>query len=345
MQKRVLVIGGGVAGIAGALEVAAKGYEACLVEKESEIGGRAINYCCKATDKCNKCSACLVPQAKVELEKNSAVTVYKNSEVTAIKGQAGDFKVKVKTPHGDIDLEVGAIIVATGFAPFDITNNRKEYGYGINPKVVTGLDFEKALKEKGSVSVAYGPVRNIGFIQCVGSRDLSYDCSGYCSKVCCMYATKLAKLVRSELPEAELSIFYMDLQTFGRGFDEFVSEAKYDDNIQFVRGIPAKIYSFSYDRLTVKYADSLTGEAVEDMFDVIVLSTAITPGADTIELATMLNIATDAYGFFKADETEPIISDQAGIFLAGTCQSPKDIPQSMVQGKAAASAAIELMVK
>lgn len=345
MQNRVLVIGGGVAGMSSALEVAANGYEVFLVEKKASLGGRAINYCCKATDKCNKCSACLVPQAKMQLEKNTGVIVYESSEVTGISGQAGDFKIRVKTPKGDVELEAGAIIIATGFEPFDIANKRKEYGYSINPNVVTGLEFEQALKENGSLMAAYGPVKNVGFIQCVGSRDLSFDRSGYCSKVCCMYATKLAKLIRAELPEAEISIFYMDLQTFGRGFDQFVLEAKTDSKIQFIRGIPSKIYSFPYDRLTVKYANSLTGEAVEDMFDLIVLSTAITPGVDNDKIASIVNVDTDSCGFFKAHESEPIFTKKDGVFVAGTCQSPKDILQSMVQAKAAASAAIALLSK
>ncbi|PKM81096.1 MAG: pyridine nucleotide-disulfide oxidoreductase [Firmicutes bacterium HGW-Firmicutes-14] len=343
MQKqKVLVIGGGVAGMTGALEAAAKGLEVYLVEKSADIGGWAYTYCCKATDKCAKCSACLVPQAKMHVEKNPLITVFCGSEVTGVSGQSGNYSVKVNTGEGKVtDLEVGAIIIAAGFKPFDAAR-KGEFSYDREKNVITGLELEQALNEKGSLVSAFGKVKSVGFIQCVGSRDLSFN-NNYCSKVCCMYASKLARLIRSELPDAELTIFYMDFQTFGKGFDEFVKSAKEDDKIQFVRGIPAKIFGFPYDRLTVRYANSLTGEAIEDKFDLIVLSTAITPCEDTGKLASMLDVETDEHGFFKAATLDPVGTKQQGVFIAGTCQSPKDIPQTMEQAKAAAGAAIKFL--
>jgi len=341
-KQKVLVLGGGVAGMTSALEAAAKGLEVYLVEKADDIGGWAYTYCCKATDKCAKCSACLVPQAKMHVEKNPLITVFCGSEVIGVSGKSGSYSVKVNTGQDQVlDLEVGAVIVATGFKPFDAAR-KGEFAYGREKNVITGLELEQALREKGSLVAAYGKARRIGFIQCVGSRDLALG-NNYCSRVCCMYAAKLARLIRSELPEAELTIFYMDFQTFGKGFDEFVKAAKEDDKIQFVRGIPAKIFGFPYDRLTVRYANSLTGEAIEDKFDLIVLSVAITPCEDTQKLAAMLDVETDEHGFFKVGTLDPVGTKQPGVFVAGTCQSPKDIPQSMEQAKAAASAAIKFL--
>ncbi len=343
-KQKVLVIGGGVAGMTSALEAAAKGIEVYLVEKAADIGGWAYTYCCKATDNCAKCSACLVPQAKMHVEKNPLITVFCGSEVTGVSGKSGDYSVKVKTGEGKAtDLEVGAIIVATGFKPFDAAR-KGEFGYDREKNVITALELEQAMREKGSLVTAYGKAKRIGFIQCVGSRDLALG-NNYCSKVCCMYASKLARLIRSELPDAELTIFYMDFQTFGLGFDEFYRSAKEDDKIQFVRGIPAKIFGFPYDRLTVRYANSMTGEAIEDKFDLIVLSAAITPGENTQELASMLDVETDEHGFFKNTVLEPVGTKQAGVFIAGTCQSPKDIPQSMEQAKAAAGAAVKFLAE
>ncbi len=340
-NQKVVVIGGGVAGMTSALEAADKGLEVFLVEKAADIGGWAYDYCCKATDKCAKCSACLVPQAKMHVDKNSLITVFCGSEVIGVSGQSGDYRVKVKKGQEVSDLEAGAIIVATGFKPFDAAR-KGEFGYALEKNVITGLELEQALNEKGSLVRAYGDAKNIGFIQCVGSRDLTIG-NNYCSKVCCMYAAKLAKLIRSELPDAELTIFYMDFQTFGLGFDNFIKSAKEDDRILFVRGIPSKIFGFPYDRLTVRYANSLTGEALEDKFDLIVLSAAITPGAETENLAGMLGIELDEHGFFKVDVRNPVATKQAGVFVAGTCQSPKDIPQSMEQAKAAAGAAVKFL--
>lgn len=344
MQKqKVLVLGGGVAGMTSALEAAAKGLEVYLVEKAADIGGWAYTYCCKATDKCAKCSACLVPQAKMQVEKNPLITVFCGSEVIGVSGQSGSYNAKINNGQGQvIDVEVGAIIVATGFKPFDAAR-KGEFAYDREKNVITGLELEQALRERGSLAAAFGKVNKIGFIQCVGSRDLALG-NNYCSKVCCMYASKLAKLIRSELPDAELTIFYMDFQTFGKGFDEFLKSAKEDDKIQFVRGIPAKIFGFPYDRLTVRYANSMTGEAIEDKFDLIVLSAAITPSEGTEKVSSMLDIETDEHGFFGVSTLNPVGTKQPGVFVAGTCQSPKDIPQSMEQAKAAAGAAIKFLV-
>ncbi|WP_418790332.1 CoB--CoM heterodisulfide reductase iron-sulfur subunit A family protein [Phosphitispora sp. TUW77] len=345
MQKqRVLVIGGGVAGMTSALEAAANGIEVYLVEKAADIGGWAYTYCCKATENCAKCSACLVPQAKMNVEKNPLITVFRGSEIIGVSGQSGAYNVKVKIGNEKpADIEVGAIIIATGFKPFNAAL-KGEFGYDRETNVITALELEQAMREKGSLAAAYGNAKRIGFIQCVGSRDLALG-NNYCSKVCCMYASKLARLIRSELPDAELTIFYMDFQTFGLGFDEFYRSAKEDDKIQFVRGIPAKIFGFPYERLTVRYANSITGQAIEDKFDLIVLAAAITPGEDTQTLASMLGVETDEHGFFKNTVLEPVETKQSGVFIAGACQSPKDIPQSMEQAKAAAGAAVKFLVQ
>jgi heterodisulfide reductase subunit A len=341
-NKRVLVIGGGIAGMSSALEAAEKGLEVYLVEKAEDIGGWAYTYCCKATDKCAICSACLVPQAKMHVEKNPLITVLCNSEINGVSGQSGSYKVKVNTGQGQAtDLEVGAVIVAAGFKPFDAAS-KSEFAYGREKNIITGLELEQALRDKGSFVAAFGNVKKIGFVQCVGSRDLALG-NNYCSKVCCMYAAKLAKLIRSELADAELIIFYMDFQTFGKGFDEFFKSAKDDDKIQFIRGIPAKIYGFPFDRLTVRYANSLTGEAIEDKFDLMVLSAAMTPCGETKKLASMLDVECDEHGFFKVNTIDPVGTKQPGVFVAGACQSPKDIPQSTEQAKAAVGAAIKYL--
>ena len=342
-ERKVLVLGGGIAGMTSALEAAANGLEVCLVEKASDIGGWAFKYCCKATDQCAKCSACLVPQAKMRVEKHPMITVLCDSELIGVSGKSGNYSVKISSGQGQVsDLEVGAVIIATGFKPFDAAR-KGEFAYGREKNVITGLELEQALREKGSVAAAFGRVKNVGFIQCVGSRDLSLG-HNYCSRVCCMYAAKLAKLIRSELPEAELTIFYMDFQTFGHGFDEFFRSARADDRINFIRGIPAKIFGFPYDRLTVRYANSMTGEAIEDKFDLIILAAAITPCEDTQKLAGMLDVETDEHGFFKVSVLDPVGTGQPGVFVAGTCQSPKDIPQSAEQAKAAAGAAIKYLL-
>ncbi|NPV30669.1 MAG: CoB--CoM heterodisulfide reductase iron-sulfur subunit A family protein [Firmicutes bacterium] len=342
-RKKVLVIGGGTAGMTSALDLAERGVEVYLVEKEKEIGGRAGDYCCKATESCNRCAACLVLQQKDKVTQEPLVHILTSAQVNAVKRNGKGFQATVARGEDVLSLEVQAVIVATGFDPYDL-KRRSEFAYGLEENVISGLELEKALKEKGSFVAAFGSgIKKIGFIQCVGSRDLSIG-NGYCSRVCCMYAAKLAKLIRSELPEVEIDIFYMDFQSFGKGFSIFTQELRETDKIKFIRAIPSKIYGFPYDRLTVRYTDSLVGKPCEEKYDLIVLSLAITPAQGSQELAQQLGIALDNYGFMAGrSDQETVATNQPGIFLAGVCQGPKDIPQTIGHARAAAGAAYQYL--
>lgn len=342
-RKKVLVIGGGTAGMTSALDLAAQGVEVLLVEKAAEIGGRAAEYCCKATDECNRCAACLVLQQKEKVAQEPLIQVLSNTSIKEFAKNGDSFQVTVASGDQDVALECQAVIVASGFDPYNL-GGRSEFAYGLEKNVISGLDLEKALKEKGSLTAAFGPgINKIGFIQCVGSRDLSIG-HGYCSRVCCMYAAKLAKLIRSELPDVELDIFYMDFQSFGKGFADYGKELKESDRVKFIRAIPSKIYGFPYDRLTVRYSDSMDGQQIEDKYDLIVLSLAITPAASTSDLARKLGIGLDDYGFLAGNsDEESMATNQPGIFLAGVCQGPKDIPQTIGHAKAAAGKACNFL--
>lgn len=333
-RKTVLVIGGGTAGMTSALEMAERDVEVILIEKEAEIGGRAAEYCCKATVECNRCAACLVLQQKDKVMQEPKIRVYTNARVKEIGKNGDGFKATIVNGKENLSVDAQAVILATGFDPYDLSM-RNEFAYGREKNVVTGLELEKAIKEKGSISAAYGDnIKKIGFIQCVGSRDLSIE-NGYCSRVCCMYAAKLAKVIRNEVPDAEIDIFYMDFQSFGRGYGIFKETLQENDKVKLVRGIPAKIYGFPYDRLTVRYAESFTGKQCEDKYDLIVLSLAITPTKETEELVNELNIDIDDYGFLAGTDSS-VKTNQAGVFLAGVCEGPKDIPQTIGHAKAAA---------
>jgi heterodisulfide reductase subunit A len=333
-RKKALVIGAGAAGMASALDLAARGVEVFLVEKEADIGGRAAEYCCKATDECNRCSACLVLQQKNKVAQEPLIQVLCNASVKEFSKNKGGFKVTVASDGKDVALECQTVIVATGFDPYNL-GRRSEFAYGLEKNVISGLDLETALKEKGSLTAAFGPgINKIGFVQCVGSRDLSIG-NGYCSRVCCMYAARLARLIRSEL-----DIFYMDFQSFGKNFADYDNDLRESDKVKFVRAIPSKIYGFPYDRLTVRYTDSLSGKSLEDKYDLIVLSLAITPSAGSSELAQKLGLGLDDYGFLAGRSgEESMITGQPGIFLAGVCQGPKDIPQTIGHARAAAGKA------
>lgn len=343
-RQRVLVIGGGVAGMTSALDLAGRGIEVHLVEKSGQIGGQAASYCCKATDKCQKCAACLTLQAKTEVSETPLIKVRTSCQVTGVRGSAGNFTVTLTGADGTEEtVVVQAIIVATGFKPYQ-AERKSEFGYGVHRNVITGYDLEKALQEKGSIKAAFGDVQKIGFVQCVGSRDLQADGHPYCSRVCCMYSSRLAKLIRAELPEAELNIFYMDYQSFGKGFRVFKEELLNSDKVGLIRGIPSKVYSLPYDRLTVRYSDSLAGSTAEEKYDLLVLAAAITPGSDSSRLAEILGIEQDEYGFLAARSgPETVETAVAGVYLAGTCQGPKDIPQTIGHARAAAGAVLAFL--
>lgn len=320
--------------MSSALELAERGVEVYLVEKEQEIGGKAATYCCKATDECNRCAACLVLQLKDRVSQEPMIQIYTKANIEEIKKNGGSYQASIRQEGNTISLDVQAVIVATGFDPYDLSR-RSEFAYGLEKNVISGLELERTIKEKGGVVAAFGPnIKKIGFIQCVGSRDLSIG-NGYCSKVCCMYAAKLAKIIRHELSDAEITIFYMDFQSFGRCFGEFKRELREIDKIQFIRGIPSKIYGFPYDRLTVRYTDSLVGKQVEDKYDLIVLSLAITPSEGSRMLAEKLGIELDSYGFMEGGAE--------GVFVAGVCEGPKDIPQTIGHAKATAGQALKYL--
>ncbi len=342
-HKPIMVIGGGTAGMAAALEAAQNGLGVYLVEKQNKLGGRADAYCCKATDECQKCSICLVPQLRAQVEGHPNINLLLECRVSRCSGSPGSFVVTLESDNGIRELEVHAVILATGFAPFD-AGKKGEFHYGFHPHVVTAAELEQVLQAKGAVTTAFGKLSNIGFIQCVGSRDLAVG-NNYCSKVCCSYTVKLAKVLKNEFPNANISIFYTDIQTFGKEFDRFIKAAKVDDEIRFVRGIPAKIFSYPYNHLTVRYADSLTGERIEDKFDLIVLATAITPGKDTAALAGIFEIELDGHGFFAVNPLDKTQTSRTGIFATGTCQSPQDILQSIEQSRAVIGAVLNSMLE
>jgi len=247
-----------------------------------------------------------------------------------------DFEQKLK------ELEVSAVIVATGFEVFDAKETGL-LGYGRYSNVLTGLDLERMFSTNESVTLPTSGEcpQNIAFIQCVGSRN-EYSGHDYCSQVCCKYAMRFAKLLQYQNPEAKVTIFYIDLQTAGKGFGEFYEECK--ETIRFVRGIPVEVCEISPNELEVKYEDLNKGRIAQDCYDLVVLSVGIAPRRDSWDLARVLNINLGDYGFFDTqDSLDSNRTNVGGIFLAGTCQGPKDIPESIAHGIQAASKVIQAL--
>ncbi|HEY9187149.1 MAG TPA: CoB--CoM heterodisulfide reductase iron-sulfur subunit A family protein [Ignavibacteria bacterium] len=252
--------------------------------------------------------------------------------------------------------EVGAIIVATGYSLYKIDKKPKdspikgygEYGYGIYPDVIDGLQFERLASASGPTA---GEIKRpsdkkepkkVVFIQCVGSRDESKGFS-YCSKICCMYTAKHAMLYKHKVHDGEAYVFYMDIRSGGKMYEEFVRRAIEEDDVKYIRGRVSRIYEDG-GKYIVKGEDTIAGIPVEIDADMVVLATAIVAQNDSKKLAQTIGIPYDKYGFLNEvhPKLRPVESSTAGVYLAGACQAPRDIPESVAMASAAASKALVL---
>jgi len=405
MNKDVLILGGGISGISMALDIAQSGYTVNLIEREPYLGGWVATYGCKATEKCNQCSVCLLPAKIEELRKTTSVSIYLNTELERVEGNTGNFTItlKKKPPFLDsekciacgicmnlcpnkairlsnpnyfpstyilerqkclhfkdkrckicvescstgainfnptseeFDLHVGAIGVATGFEPYR-AQQKAQFGFPILRNVITGSQMESKLSLEGRDGFLLNgkPPARIAFIQCVGSRDPHIN-RNYCSTVCCAYALRTARRLKKEFPETQITIFYIDIQSFGKDFLKFLDSCKNEDKMRFVKGIPASVEETD-SGLMLRYEDILEGKITEEIFDLVILSVGISPREDASLVARRLGINMSSTGFF--DSHSPLNSNRTnvpGIFVAGTCQGPRNINESILHAKAAAT--------
>ena len=431
VTKRALVIGGGIAGIQAALDIADAGYEVDIVERRPTIGGRMAQL--DKTFPTLDCSACILTPKMVDCAQNEKINLYTYSEVDEVKGFVGNFKVKIKKKARYVDTtkctgcglcmaacpskkglnefnmnlntrpaiyipfaqaipnvaiidpeqciklktgkcglcqmkcgvgaidytqkdeyverEYGAIVVATGFKPIDLTDFN-EYGYADNKDVITSLELERLMNAAGpSKGTLLRPSDNthpkvITFIQCVGSRDVSGCGKPYCSKICCMYTAKHAMLIREKYPDTTVNVFYIDVRTPGKNYDEFYRRAVEQYGVNYIKGMVGKVYNEN-GKLMVQGSNLLDNEQVVIPSDLVVLATAIEPDPSVRDIATKLTISIDTNNFLTEAHAKlkPVECATAGVFLAGVCQGPKDVPETVSQASAAASKVIGLLAK
>jgi len=329
-----LVIGGGIAGLQAALDIAEAGFHVTLVERESLLGGHVARL--HSTFPTLQPAAEMLQPVIERVSAHPRIQVLCSAEVVEVKGYVGNFQVSVQQNGQIHSVSAGSIVIATGFETFD-PRCKKELGYGAYPQVITTLDLEGLLG---------GDLRNNGrqpekvvFIPCVGSRDQPLG-NPYCSRVCCMVTARQARLVRQSLPEAQVTVFYMDVRAFGKGFEEFYDQAR-ASGVLYRRGNPSEIIRGG-ERLLVRAEDTLLGEALEVEADLVVLAVGMTPRQDSGALASLLKLSRTPDGFFMEahPKLRPVDTSVAGVFLAGCCQGPKDITDTVSQARAAASAAM-----
>ncbi len=423
-----MVIGGGIAGIEAALDIADAGYKVFLVEKQPSLGGRMAQLN-KTFPRMEDAGALVVSEMERVME-HPNVKVLAHSEVVEVDGYVGNFQATVlrkprfvdparctscgkcaeacvlvgqvsdefqmglsqraaiyrpfpqalpatytvdpahcllikkgqcedgppcalACPEGAVDfsqqdkevtLDVGAIIVATGYDPFD-ARRKPEFGYGQYPGVVSALEFERLAAENGPtggrlmIPGTEREPREVAFIHCVGSRDKLLG-NEYCSRVCCMYTAKQANVVLDQLPEARVTIFYMDVRAFTKGGEEFYDRAR-ARGARYRRGNPSEVFRRG-DKLVVRAEDTLLRRTVEVEADMVVLAVGLEPGSGGDEISKMLKLSCTGDNFLAEahPKLRPVDTTSDGIFLAGTCQGPKDIPDTVAQAKAAASSAL-----
>ncbi len=430
--KRALVIGGGIAGIQTALDIAEAGYPVDIVEKEPSIGGRMSQL--DKTFPTLDCSACILTPKMVDAAAHEKITLYTYSEVEKVSGFVGNFTVDIrkkaryvdlnkctgcgvcqekcpsrKTPNefnrglntrsaiytpfaqaipnvpvidpnaciklktgkcgvcqkvcqaGAIDYtqsdeiltrQYGAIVVATGFdiIPLDAYG---EYAYRQSKDVITSLELERIMNAAGPtkghlerLSDGRAP-KEIVFIQCVGSRCADHRGKSYCSKICCMYTAKHAMLIRDKYPDTHVTVFYIDVRTPGKNFDEFYRRAVEDYGVQYIKGQVGKVAPQPDGSLLVHGVDLLENKQIVKKADMVVLAAAIEPNPGVRKIATMLTASIDTNNFLTEahPKLRPVESPTAGVFLSGVCQGPKDIPETVAQAGAAAVKVIGLLAK
>lgn len=341
----VLVIGGGIAGMTAALEIADAGNAVYLVEKNNHLGGNLARvdltapYLYSARD--------LITERITRIRDNKKVNVYLESKVTELTGFIGNFKATIQSLDGKpaeqnkrVEVEIGNVIVCTGYKEFD-ASRIIHYGYGKLPNVITSFELERMIGA-GRIETKDGKIpRYVAIIHCVGSR--SQEFHTYCSRVCCMTALKYAHEIKSANPECYISDIYIDMHAFGKGHEDFYwrsSEAKTlflmyekDDRPVIHKAAPKDDCE-----MLIEVNEKLSGELIEIPADLIILMVGMEAREDSHEIARIVNISQDKDGWFieSHPKLEPVATTTDGVFIAGTCVAPKDIPDTVAQARAAA---------
>jgi heterodisulfide reductase subunit A len=286
------------------------------------------------------------PQAlpRIPVIDSTNCAYFKNGKCGACKKFCPREAINFDQKESRIDLEIGTIVLATGFRDFS-PDQLPNYGYGVLPDVLTGMEMERLINSGGptigNVLLKNGKKpQKIAILHCVGSRSKEHE---YCSRVCCMYSLKLAMLIREYL-QADVVEFFRDMRSFGKDYEGFLHRAE-AHGVQFFRFNSEIRVLQKDDRLAVVSLDVYTGEKVEIDVDMVVLSTGAEAQADQHEMGALFGVSRSPDGFFleKHPKLAPVETSTDGVFLAGACQGPKDIPDSVAQGAAAAAAALALL--
>jgi heterodisulfide reductase subunit A len=342
MTKKILVIGGGPAGLEAARSAAELGGEVILLEKRERLGGTPDREgYAKLTHHWRDASEAMAELAAA-VTSNKNVEVKYQAEVKEISGSAGAFNVKIEAGGKAESFDAGAVIVATGFQHFDPGRATQYYNYYSFPDVITLTDLEKMLKEHKVVRPSNGEApKKIAFIQCVGSRDRQIG-NEYCSKVCCGIASKQAIEIREQLPDSKVMIFYIDMRMYGYWEPEIYWKAQEQHKVNYVKGVISEVLKKG-DQLLIRGEDTTMSRPMEVLMDMVVLSVGMEPSAGTRAVAQLAGVEQNKYGFINAGGAsglDPSATSKAGVFVAGAASGPSDLDDSIAQAGLAAARAV-----
>jgi len=354
MCPNTLVIGGGIAGMTAALELADAGNTVHLVEKNNHLGGNLARvdlmapYLYSARD--------LLTERITRIQDHQKVHVHLGSKVTELTGFIGNFKATIALHNGKpakekkpAEVEIGNVVVCTGYKEFD-ASRIIHYGYGKLPNVITSFELEKMIRA-GRIETREGKVpRYVAIIHCVGSR--SQEFHTYCSRVCCMTALKYASEIKSANPACYISDIYIDMHAFGKGHEDFYRQSSEAKTLFLMyekedRPVIHKASPKDDCEMLIEVNEKLSGELIEIPADLVVLMVGMEAREDSHEIARIVNISQDKDGWFieSHPKLEPVATTTDGIFIAGTCVAPKDIPDTVAQARAAAARILARIAK
>ncbi len=346
-SHKVLIIGGGPAGLEAARSAAELGGEVILLEKRERLGGTPDreNYA-KLTHHWRDASEAMAELANA-VTSNANVQVKYQAEVKGMSGNAGNFNVEIEAGGATESLNVGAVIIATGFQHFDPGRATQYYNYYSFPDVITLTDLEKMLKEHNVVRPSNGQApKKIAFIQCVGSRDRQIG-NEYCSKVCCGIASKQAIELRQQLPDSKVMIFYIDMRMYGYWENEIYWPAQEKYKVNYIKGVISEVLKKG-DQLLIRGEDTTMSRPMEVTMDMVVLSVGMEPSAGTRAIAQLMGVQQNKYGFIEAGGTgglDPVATSVEGVYVAGAAAGPADLDDSISRAGLAAARAVAMTRK
>ena len=323
--KSILIIGGGVAGMSAARALAGQGALVHLVEQGNHLGGRAFDWACMATDKCEYCGACLSSELVYQVNNSENISIYKECGIKEINKIDNGYHVSVEG-KSEAEVDVQAIILATGFDPFN-PDDLEFFEYD-QKGVITTPELNSILKNEELPGIFNHDSPSIAFIQCVGSRNREIE-KDYCSQVCCKTAVRFSRKILHLIPNASITIFHMDLQTCGKMFRTQVAEL--GNRVKLIQGIPGKVLQGEDDKIRVIQEDITTGSRKAHDFDQVVLTVGMKSVEKNRVMADRLGIKLDKWGFINGH-----ITDDKNIYAVGTVRGPMNIISSMEQGITAA---------